>query len=206
MYLHKHTVSTKFPSERWASCMPSKDGGRTAHWWRKITGAIGCRLCLVCLAPHLLVRLRSLAFPTITYFLHCVICSLQGCTPSLFRATSRERFQSSLNSSLWLLPDFIPEHQWLYMNQIVCDPVLSSLATKLQTNQICANSRDLQEVVCIVLWPTFSSLENKGLILVAHSLLLRTFCCSKVSLSSTPIQGWNGKPNLGTTQYPVHPV
>lgn len=117
LYLYTHAL---FPSERQVSSMTSKDREQDCSLLKKgNTGAIGCRLCVLVWLPTSLSapQFRRLTFLTITCFLDCVIHSLQACIPSLFRATSRERFQSSPNSSLWLYSStpvvvYEPDSMW----------------------------------------------------------------------------------------------
>jgi len=124
-----------------------------------------------------------------------------------FWAATRERFQASPNPSLLPLLDF-PKHQQLYLglNQAARDPVLSSLAgnyRKLQMNQMRVSPSDLQAITRTLLSDQhFQALKIKVGFLTARSLL-RMFCCSKASISSTPSRGWDRHPDTPQCSVPT---
>lgn len=133
-----------------------------------------------------------LAFLTLPYFLYCVIHSPQACALSPFRGTRRDRFQSSPNSSLYTAWFFLSISSciWGWTSNCVTQFSLHLLLTSVNCTQIryiqapetCNRHGSCSD-------QHFQALKIKVWLLSEHLLVLRTFCYSKLSISSTPIQG-----------------
>lgn len=206
IYIHKYAQAhcQYYRAPKWKTGQPYDK--QTEGAWLLTLWAIGCRLyILVCVVLWLLLNpaVKGLIFLTLTYFLHCVIHSLEVCTQTQFGQPERTGF------SLPLI--HFPATPWFFLNISGCilglahDPILSSLATsycKLQTSKICVKSNDLQEITYVALWPTFSSFEKKkkrSWFLIVHSLPVRMFCWSKVSIKQHTCTG-------GETETPQYSV